>query len=301
MTTEHKILIVGLGMMGGSYAKALSNNGYEVYAIDCNQESIDWAVENKLIKAGYVMPHPENGSCGDLCACVCDEAQLMVKSANIIIFALYPTGFLPWLRAYHTLIKPGALVTDMLGVKGAFVSAAQDLLCDKCEFIASHPMAGSEKSGVQYANERIFQGANFIITPTERNTAEGVQFVRQLADILGFSRTTTLSVPEHDALISYVSQLTHVIAVCLMNAGSHGLERVTGDSFRDLTRIADINTELWSELMLSNAPALLKSMDSFMQSMQTFSTCLSIGDAEGLKTLLGSAGVRRRQFNKKSD
>lgn len=281
--TEGKtFLIVGLGMMGGSYAMALTRQGYAVDALDRNPFSLEWALENGLIRRG--------GSEA--------EAGPLLAEADVIVLALYPWDILPWLEAHKPFFKKGALVTDLAGVKGSIVPAAQALLAPDFEYIPCHPMAGREKSGVQYADEAIFHGANFLITPTGHNTPAAVAFARELAGLLGFGRVTELSVEEHDRMIGYVSQLTHAIAVSLMVANDdERLPEVTGDSFRDLTRIADINAELWSGLFLANVPALTEEIDTFIACLQRLRGYLAAEDATALQEMMAQSAERRQLFN----
>ena len=284
MKTDATFLVVGLGLMGGSYAMGLQKQGYNVTAFDRDEASIQWALEKGIISSGTTNPA---------------QAQTLVQQADIILLALYPKDILPWLENNLAFFKQDVLLTDLAGVKSCFVSKAQEIVGTKGEFIPSHPMAGREVSGVQNASDAIFNGANFIITPTSKNTPKGIEFVRQLALSLGFGRITQLTIEEHDTVIGYVSQLTHAIAVCLMNAnGDPILPQVTGDSFRDLTRIADINGELWSELFLSNAPALVQEIDAFTTCLQTLKGHVETGNKDGLKEMFAVSSERRQRFNK---
>lgn len=277
-------LIVGLGLMGGSYAMGLTKKGYSVLAVDSDPASIAWALERGIICEGG----------GE------EQADALLGRADYVLLALYPKDILPWLGAHKEALKPGAMLTDLCGVKSCFVDEAQALLAPEHEFIPSHPMAGREVSGVQNATDAMFVRANFLITPTPRNTPEGVAFAQELAEVLGFAHTTLLGVAEHDAMIGYVSQLTHAIAVSLMNANADPrLPAVTGDSFRDLTRIADINGELWSELFLANAPALTGEIDVFVETLENLKRKLAAGDKEGLKELFAQSAARRREFGKR--
>lgn len=286
MTKHDTILIVGLGLMGGSYAMGLSKRGYRVTALDKSAESIAWAAQNGLIAAGATT---DDGP----------SATALTAAADYIVLALYPADILPWLQNNKAHFKKGALLTDLAGVKTSFVQEAQALLAPGHEFIPSHPMAGREVSGVQNATDAMFVGANFLITPTAANTQRGIAFAHTLASTLEFGRITTLGIEEHDRMIGYVSQLTHAIAVSLMNANSdERLSAVTGDSFRDLTRIADINDGLWSELFLQNAPALVAEIDDFTKSLQQVRTALVEKDRPALRTLMRKSAVRRRSFNK---
>ncbi len=152
------------------------------------------------------------------------------------------------------------------------------------EFIASHPMAGRETIGVRNSDEKIFRGANFIINPTEKNTQPAIDAVHELAEILGFGRISILTPREHDEMIGFLSQLTHVIAISLMNCQDNThLAAYTGDSFRDLTRIARINDKLWSELFLLNRDILELEIGSIVSELNAVKGLLQAGDREGLR------------------
>ncbi len=281
--SKSKILIVGLGLMGGSYAQALHRLGYQVSAITLEQSSIDFALQKKWIEEGW--DHVEESA---------------VRNADAVIFALYPGVFLDWIKNYQHLLKPGIKITDVTGVKSGIVRAIQNVLRPDVEFIAAHPMAGREVYGVENSDCRIFHDANYIVTPTEKNTADAVEWCSNLGRILGFGHIAVLSPEEHDEMIGFVSQLTHCIAVALMTCNDNRhLVDYTGDSFRDLTRIARINDRMWSELFLRNKGPLIRQMDLFSSEFQTLRDLLAAGDEEGLREKMRLSTQRRAYFDKK--
>ncbi len=279
---ETNILIIGLGVIGGSYAAGLTNAGYKVSAITKEQKDIDYALERKMILYGTTEI----------------DADLIGKS-DLIIFALYPTIFIKWISENQTLLRSGALITDVTGVKSGVVEKIQEILRDDVEFISAHPMAGREQSGIEFSSPDVFKGANYIVTPTEKNSAEAIGICKKIGEILGFARISELSPREHDEMIAFLSQLTHCIAVCLMNANTmQGLEKFTGDSFRDLTRIAKINDKMWSELFIMNKSALLESIDGFIKEMSTFRAMLEIEDSDGMRAKMKLSTAKRSLFDK---
>ena len=192
------------------------------------------------------------------------------------------------------------MVTDVSGVKRGVVEPIQELLPDGVEFIASHPMAGRETSGIAHSAEVDFAPANFIITPTARNTQAGIDWCRTLAETLGFRRISELSPAEHDHMIGYVSQLCHAIAVSLMCASDNSeLACYTGDSFRDLTRIARINDKMWAELFLWNKDNLISEIDMFTNALLTMRQKLVEDDREGLEEMFRLSTQRREAFDKR--
>lgn len=283
LTNNTRVLIVGLGLIGGSYAKALTKKGYRVTAITRSPETIDYALKNNIIAAGASQV----------------DANL-VQEADLVVFALYPQVFKDWLQEYQQLLKPGTILTDVTGVKGSIVYDIQALLRPDVEFIAAHPMAGREVYGVENSDETIFQKANYIVTPTQKNTEAAITLCEQLGWELGFARVSRLSPEQHDDMIGFLSQLTHCIAISLMNCNdTSGMEAYTGDSFRDLTRIARINDRMWSELFLCNREQLLKHMDAFSESFAAFRAMLQEGDGEGMREQMRRSTARRALFDKK--
>ena len=279
--SNSRVLIIGLGLMGGSYAKALKRLGYHVSAIARRQETIDYAVSHGIIDGGAAAPDPA-----------------LIGAADAVIFGLYPGAFLEWIRNYQQHLKPGALLTDVTGVKSCIVYDIQRELRPDVEFIAAHPMAGREVYGVENSDDRIFHGANYIVTPTARNTPEAIAWCSSLGRVLGFRKVSVLSPEEHDEMIGFLSQLTHCIAVALMTCSDNRhLVDYTGDSFRDLTRIARINDAMWSELFLRNKDALLRQMDLFAEEFQQLRELLARDDREGLREKMRLSTQRRAYFD----
>ena len=282
---DKKILIVGLGLIGGSYAAALSQNGWEVGAIDPDPQAIAFAEKAGFIRHGRTEPEAE-----------------YVGKFDIVVFALYPHVLLEWLEKYGPWLRDGALATDVTGVKSGVVEKVQALLFPRVEFIGAHPMAGREVSGVENARADLFRGANYIVTPTSANTEEAIACCETLGRTLGARNISRLTPKEHDEMIGFLSQLTHCIAVALMTCKeSRHLVDYTGDSFRDLTRIAKINENMWTELFLWNREELLSQMDLFIAHFAKLRDALAQGDEETMKSMMRLSTERRRYFDKKPD
>lgn len=276
------ILIVGLGLLGGSYAMALKRLGFTVNAITKKQSTIDYALQKGLIDSGTT-----------------EIDHDMIAEADLVVFALYPQVFIDWIKENQQHFKSGAILTDVTGVKGFVVDTIQDMLRDDVEFIAAHPMAGKEVYGVENSDDSIFKGANYIVVPTEKNTEEAIELCENLGQLLGFKQVVRLSVAEHDKMIAFLSQLTHCIAVTLMCANDEeGLEKYTGDSFRDLTRIAVINDDMWSELFLDNREVLLEEMRRFKNCFDTLYEKIETGDHDAIREMMRLSTERRKRFNK---
>ncbi len=278
-----RILIIGLGLLGGSYAKALKSQGYRVTAITLELADIEYALKNGIIDEGST-----------------EVDEGMVAAADLVVFAVYPHVFSRWIREHGHLLTPGTVITDVTGVKESIVYEIQSLLPPGVEFIAAHPMAGREVYGVQNSDPAMFLGANYIVVPTDKNTPRAIEVCKQLGETLGFADISVLSPQRHDEMIAFLSQLTHCIAVSLMCANDDpDLVRYTGDSFRDLTRIANINDEMWSELFLANRPALLREMDNYRATFDRLYNCIKNGDREDMRSMMRLSTQRRKLFNKK--
>ena len=278
-----KILIVGLGLLGGSYATALTEKGYDVYAITKEQSSVDYALEHGMIKAGTTEIDKE-----------------MIAAADITVFALYPHVFVEWVRENGRYFKSGAIITDVTGVKCAIVDEVQALLPEGVEFIGAHPMAGREVYGVENSNPAMFKGANYIVTPTAKNTDQAIETCKALGEMLGFASVSVISPQKHDRMIAFLSQLTHCIAVALMTCNDDAnLCKYTGDSFRDLTRIARINEDMWSELFMLNKDMLISEIKAFEGELEKLRRSMETDDIDTMKKMMRVSTERRGMFDKK--
>ena len=279
----NKILIVGLGLIGGSYACKLKEVGYEVGCITLNQEDIDYAIKNNIVDHGQV-----------------EVTKEYISQFNLVVFALYPSIFVEWMKKYYDFFQKGTIITDVTGVKKNIVSEIQEMLKERnVEFIGAHPMAGREVNGVKNATKDLFLGANYLITPTSMNSQKAIDISKKLAEDLGFANISILSIDEHDEMIAFLSQLTHCIAISLMTCkDSESLRRYTGDSFRDLTRIAKINEDMWSELFMLNREFLLEQMELFDQQFTLLKDAIKNNDINFLKTMMRMSTKQRIKFDK---
>ena len=263
-----RYLIVGLGLLGGKYALELSKAGFHVDGINRSEGHLQYALDHGYIASGKT-----------------HDFEDLVSQADHIIFGLYPTALIDWFKTYGHLIKSGCIFTDVSGVKTGLVEPVQAMCPEGVEFIASHPMAGRETSSVEHA---------------EKNTPEAVQWAKELAEVLGFRHICTLTVQEHDKMIGYVSQLCHAIAVSLMCANDNSsLCEYTGDSFRDLTRIARINEKMWAELFLWNKENLIAEIDQFDSALDQLRDALVADDRDKLEEMFRLSTQRRAAFDKK--
>lgn len=274
------ILIVGLGLMGGAYALRLSKCGHKVYGCDVNENSIKFAKANGYIIDGGVDP------------------STYIKKCEIIILAIYPKAILSFLDKYNNLFTDSQIITDICGVKSSFVFKATKKALPAV-YCSHHPMAGREKIGVEYSHLCNFEGANFLIVPLDDTPKYAIDTIHVLGEDLGFSRISVISVSEHDNMIAFTSQLAHAIAVSLVNSDHNSeTKNFIGDSYRDLTRIAMINENLWSELFLENKKYLLEHIESFECELDKLKNALYDDDMDKLKDIFKSSTKIRREMEK---
>ncbi|CUU50571.1 prephenate dehydrogenase [Clostridium beijerinckii] len=276
-----KIVVVGLGVIGGSFTMALKEAGYkDVYGIDINEESLEKAKKLGLIREGY-----KNG-------------EEVIKSADFIIISLYPRLVKKFIIDNKNNFKDGAVITDATGIKKMFIEDIVNILPKNIDFVFGHPMAGREKKGIDFASSQVFKGANYILTPVSRNKEENLNMVEDLIYKIGFKRVKRITPEYHDEMIGYTSQLPHSLAVALVNSDVEGRETGSfiGDSYRDLTRIANINEDLWSELFLGNKENLLKSIENFEVELDKIKDAIEKDDKETLKEIFIKSTKRREKL-----
>lgn len=274
------VAIVGLGVVGGSFAKAIQLNRIphiEVLGIDYDSQTLKQAIQEGTITEGETIN------------------ETILQRADIVIFALYPEAMKAFVKKHRHEFKRGAILTDTAGVKGALIENIKEDIPEQVDFIFGHPMAGRESKGYQYATGTIFKGANYLITPTPDNKQENIESLVSLLKQLGFKRVSIVNPDEHDEMIAFTSQLCHAIAVALINSDDPHREtvRFIGDSYRDLTRIAKINEALWSELFLENKTALLEAMGNFELQFQAIKDAVSKEDVPALENLFRTSTKRR--------
>ncbi|MFA5007079.1 MAG: prephenate dehydrogenase [Candidatus Izemoplasmatales bacterium] len=276
-----RVGIVGLGLMGGSIAAALKPN-HTILAYDIDPQAASLALAKGIVDRACAAPAELLGSC------------------DVVYLCLYPRALLEFVDQNAATIRPGTVCADIAGVKSAIVEGVLARMPQGVQFVFSHPVAGREKTGVAYADPAIFRGANYIVVPTPANTVAALETIRSLAREMGFGNVTDLTVEEHDAIIAYTSQLTHAIALAIVDSddGVFDTGRFIGDSYRDLTRIAMINAPLWSELFLENKDNLIARIDAFRASLDELERLLRSGDIHGLKLKMAEANRRRTLLEK---
>lgn len=276
------IVVVGLGVVGGSFLMALKEAGYkDVYGIDIDEDTLRKAKKQGLIKDG------------------CTSGEELIKKADLTIISIYPKLVKNFVEKNKEFFKEGSVITDATGIKVMFIKDIIDILPEDVDFVFGHPMAGREKKGIDFASAEVFKGANYIITPIERNKNENIDLIEKLAYKIGFKRVRKITPEFHDEMIGFTSQLPHAIAVALINSDEEGRETGSfiGDSYRDLTRIANINEELWSELFLGNKENLLDAIKNFEFQLDLIKRAILEDDKEVLSEYFVKATGRREKLN----
>ena len=273
--------IVGLGLIGGSYAKALRNiKVRKILGMD-----ISHGIARACLNANMIDEIVE-----------ADGSNL--KEADVIICSVYPEAIVSFVQQNVQNFAEGMLMTDATGVKGAMPHEIQALLPEGCEFISGHPMAGRQGSGLGMSDAAIFNNSNYIIVPTEKNTPEAVSWLEEFAKALGCARSVKVSMEDHDKIIAYTSDLPHITAVALVNSASYNenTQYFIAGGFRDATRVADINPDLWSDLFLSNRANVIAEIENYQKQMERWKKAIENNDREALKEIMREAGPRRRQL-----
>lgn len=277
------IVIIGLGNIGGSFAQAIQKHteGHDVYAIDVDEETLRSAEEQGLIKKGYTNPKD------------------IIPEANFILFAVYPKVIVNIIDQYYSLFQENTIINDVTGVKRKVIEEIENKLPPKVDFIFGHPMAGRENRGLKYASSEVFIGANYLITPTKRNKPENIQFLKEFLTLIGFSNITEISPEFHDEVIGFTSQLAHVIAISLINSDdiNRNTKKYTGDSYRDLTRITNINDKLWPELFIMNKDYLQKHIDEFKLQLEKLSTAIEDEDIDTMEQMMVESRKRYQDLH----
>ena len=273
--------IVGLGLIGGSYAKALRNlKVRKILGMD-----ISHGIARACLNANMIDE-------------VIEADGNNLKEADVIICSVYPEAIVGFVRQNVQNFAEGMLMTDATGVKGTMPHDIQALLPESCEFISGHPMAGRQGSGLGMSDAAIFNNSNYIIVPTEKNTPEAVRWLEEFAKALGCARSVKVSTEDHDKIIAYTSDLPHITAVALVNSASYNenTQYFIAGGFRDATRVADINPDLWSDLFLSNRANVIAEIENYQKQLERWKKAIENNDREALKEIMREAGPRRRQL-----
>lgn len=279
--SDFNITIVGLGLIGGSFAMALKElKPKNLWAIDIDKAVLEIAEKMNIIDKGYTSP------------------QIPLMDSDIVILAIYPQKTIDFVKSNMNFFKSGAVITDTAGIKSNLLSEIMPILRKDLDFIGGHPMAGKEESGLKAATVDMFKHANYILTPIDGNKEKNTNLVTAIAKDMGCKRVVYLTPKEHDDIIAYTSQLPHIIAVSLIDCNSSIMEvsKFVGEGFKDTTRVATINEELWPELLLYNKENIINKIEDFENNIKEIKNAIINGDEVFLKKRFQRATNKRKEL-----
>ena len=271
-----KVGILGLGLIGGSLARAYSKAGHTVYACEKDENMLAFAQ-----LAGAVQ-------------CILDVNKLPL--CDLILLAINADGAASWLEQNAAFVSKQALVIDCCGIKQA--------ICDRCfplatkygfTFIGGHPMAGSHNSGFKYSRSNLFQGAPMVLVPPRFDDPELLQWAKDMLEPCNFGSYSVTTAAEHDKMIAFTSQMPHILSNGYIKSPTAQQHKgFSAGSYKDLTRVAWLNPQMWAELFLSNKENILFELDTYIESLQQYRNAISCEDKETLIALL-DAGRKRKE------
>ncbi len=278
---KKSVEIVGLGLIGGSMAKAFKKyTAFEVYGSDFVKHVENMALESKAIdKVG-------------------DEES--IKNCDLLIVGLYPRKTVEYLQNVIPKMKKGALIVDLAGVKGSIVDSLENLAKENgIRFVGGHPMAGLAKGGFQRSFPELYKNANMILVPTIASCDEDIKYLSELFHNLGFGYIKICNREHHDKMIAHTSQLAHIVSNSYVKSvASDDTKGFCGGSYQDMTRVAPMNEILWKELFMLNRKALVNEIDEFLKNIHDVREILESGTEEELEEILKLGRLRKEFIDK---
>lgn len=263
------ILVVGLGLIGGSFCKAFSSRTENsIFGYDINEKPIEMAIRDRSIIKAF--------------------SKEEFDKADLVLICLPPKIAMDFFEENAHRFKKGAIIADVCGVKNIVSKTMEDCaMKHSLRYVGTHPMAGREFGGYKYALENLYDNRSFIVTPTENTDKEAIETVKSLARAAGFKKIVEATPAAHDRTIAYTSQLAHVVSSAYVKSPSIRKESgFTAGSFQDMTRIATLNENMWTDLFMQNREALLYELDTLIENLGKYRTAISDSDTETLTELL---------------
>ena len=271
-----KVGILGLGLIGGSMARAYAVAGHTVYAADLDESTLSFAMLSGAVHGRL------------------DEET--IPACELLLFAIYPGGSAKWLEDNGRLVDSGALVLDLCGIKQE--------VCKRCfpvarkygfTFVGGHPMAGSHFSGFKYSRADLYKGAPMVLVPPRFDDIDLLQRVKDAMAPCGFGMFSVTTAEEHDRMIAFTSQMPHVLSNAFIKSPTARQHKgFSAGSYKDLTRVAWLNAPMWSELFLENRDNLLFELNTYLDSLTAYRDALEARDGERLTALL-EAGKKAKE------
>lgn len=271
--------ILGLGLIGGSLARAYAKAGHQVYAEDMEESIVDFAQIAGVLSGSLT--------------------KEIIPSCDLILLSIYADASATWLENNAKFIRPETMVIDCCGVKAD--------ICRRCfpvakkygfTFIGGHPMAGSHNSGFKFSRSNLFQGAPMVIVPPIYDDPELLEKVKEMLSPCGFKSYSVTTAEEHDVMIAFTSQMPHVISNAFIKSPTAKQHKgFSAGSYKDLTRVAWLNPTMWTELFLSNRENLLEELDSYINALNEYKIALENNDADTLCRLLDEGRKRKEEVD----
>ena len=271
-----KVGILGLGLIGGSMARAYAVAGHTVYAADLDESTLSFAMLSGAVHGRL------------------DEET--IPACELLLLAIYPGGSAKWLEDNGRLVDSGALVLDLCGIKQE--------VCKRCfpvarkygfTFVGGHPMAGSHFSGFKYSRADLYKGAPMVLVPPRFDDIDPLQRVKDAMAPCGFGMFSVTTAEEHDRMIAFTSQMPHVLSNAFIKSPTARQHKgFSAGSYKDLTRVAWLNAPMWSELFLENRDNLLFELNTYLDSLTAYRDALEARDGERLTALL-EAGKKAKE------
>lgn len=276
-----KIGIVGLGLIGGTIAKSLNMNHF-ISGYDTSSESIAYALDNRIIHKAY------------------ENISDFWKDNEVVYLCIYPKSMMNFIFRNRDLMPVSSVIIEISGIKESLIKELEPVKSKNLDIIYTHPIAGSEKVGIYNSDENIFKNANYVITPIKSNNKNNLDLAANLAKEMGFSNISYINPSDHDKMIAYTSQLTHVLSLSLVNSISTNLDtsKFIGDSYRDLTRISMINEKLWPELFIANKDHLISKIENFENELKNIKEAISTNNIKKLEDIMIKSTSIRSSISK---
>jgi len=268
--------VVGLGLIGGSFAKAYQAEGHRVLALDTDRSVLDFAVMSGAVET--------------------ELTQENLPSCDLVLICVYPQAAIDWLERFGPYVGGRPVVIDCCGTKR--------IVCEACfrianqynfTYLGGHPMAGTHNSGFKYARATMFRSAPMVIVPPRYDDIELLSRVQKLLAPAGFGRFSVTTAEKHDAMIAFTSQMPHLLSNAFIKSPSAGAHKgFSAGSYKDMTRVAWLNPQMWAELFLENKDCLLQELEILMENLQQYKTAMEDSDLPRLVALLDD-GRRRKE------
>ncbi len=273
------VLIVGLGLMGGSMAKTIKAR--------TDSRVLGWNRTHRVAEQALA-----DGAIDAI------AGEALYREADLVLIGLYPQATVDWLRENMGQLKKGCVIVDMVGVKQFMVEHLEQAAIDAgVHFVGGHPMAGREFSGLDYALSTLFDGASMIFVPTKSSTEAVVAQLEAFFMSLGFGQTVRCTAAQHDKMIAFTSQLAHVVSSAYIKSPEADKHNgYSAGSYKDLTRVAKLNETMWSELFLCNAEPLAQEIDEIILHLDEYRRAIRAGDREMLTALLRDGRERKEKL-----